>query len=294
MELLEELEIRVLVGDGPPVEPLRERGIADIGCLEELCLNREDLVAAIHSDYIDAGAQIIRTNSLGANSIRLKKFGLENRVNEINWTAAQIAKQSIQGKQVRVAGSVGPLGISKAEAQALGINREAVFQEQIGALLDGGVRVVIFEKFTDAEELALALHIKQSLHHCPAICLLDTRKNGSLGPDPSLQDTLSHLIDEGADIVGMHGDRQSDSLLETLASLPSDWSLAVYLDGGQTGSPDATGASVFSPEQFAETAHELAAARARIVLGGSGTTPAHIRALAQRLTPQAGSDGDFC
>ena len=178
MDILEELETYVLPGDGAMGTELMERGVSR--CFEELCVSEPDTISAIHDSYIAAGARLIKTNSFGSNAVRLARFGLESRVNEISWMAAQLAKQAVKGKEVYVAGSVGPLGITAAEAKAQGIDRKSVFQEQMGALLDGGVNLVMLETFTDFEELELALYVKQSLHHCPAICSLTCGEDGRL------------------------------------------------------------------------------------------------------------------
>src|SRR5580658_2743027 len=120
----------------------------------------------------------METHSLRANALRLARHGLEHRVNEINWSAAQLAKDAARGKGVYVAGSVGPLGITADQAREQGINREDVFKEQVGALLDGGVNLIFFETFTDLDELLLALYVKKSLHHCPTVCSLSCSEEG--------------------------------------------------------------------------------------------------------------------
>ena len=111
MDLIDELHSRVLCGDGAMGTALMEAADASFErCLEEFCLSAPELVTRIHGQYIDAGARVIETNSFGANAARLERHGLEGKVNEINWTAAQLARQAAQGKDVYVAGSVGPLG----------------------------------------------------------------------------------------------------------------------------------------------------------------------------------------
>src|SRR6185436_4660861 len=106
-------------------------GIASGCCLEELCVSRPELVLGIHEQSISAGARLIRTNSFGANSVRLGSFGKERHVGELNWAAAQLARSAAKGKGVYVAGSVGPLGNA-----ALPGTRKQLFEDQIGALLD--------------------------------------------------------------------------------------------------------------------------------------------------------------
>src|SRR5690349_20598493 len=112
MDLLDELQSHILPGDGPLGTLLMERGDPLERCFEELCVSNPDIVRGIHEDYIAAGARVIETNTFGANAVRLAKHGFERRVSEINWSAAQLARDSARGKNVYVAGSVGPLGIT--------------------------------------------------------------------------------------------------------------------------------------------------------------------------------------
>src|SRR5271170_4104944 len=149
MDLLDELESNIIPGDGAMGTLIMEAGIPIERNFEELCVSQPDLVSGIHAQYVAAGARVIETNSFGANAVRLAKHGLEHRVNEINWSAAQLAKDAARGKGVHVAGSVGPLGIRADQAREQGIDREDVFREQVGALLDGGVNLIFFETFTD-------------------------------------------------------------------------------------------------------------------------------------------------
>src|SRR5437588_496505 len=156
MDFLEELEARPLAGDGAMGTLLMAGGVSADRCFEELCVSEPDIVARIHQDYLAAGARLIRTNTFGANAVRLARHGFERRVSEINWTAAQLARDCAKGQSAYVAGSVGPLGIALAEAKARGIDVEETFSAQTGALLDGGAQLIFLETFTDLEELALA------------------------------------------------------------------------------------------------------------------------------------------
>ena len=119
MDLIDELNSRVLCADGAMGTALMEAADAPFDrCLEEFCLSAPDLVSKIHDQYIEAGARVIEANSFGANAVRLERYGLEGKVNEINWTAAQLAKQAAKAKgNVYVAGSVGPLGLTADEAR---------------------------------------------------------------------------------------------------------------------------------------------------------------------------------
>src|SRR6266705_1076239 len=156
MDLIDELRSRVLCGDGAMGTLLLDAGIPLERCFEELCVTEPERIETIHQEYIDAGARVIETNTFGANAVRLERFGLEGRVTEINRAAAQIAARTARGKNVYVAGNVGPLGISGDEAAARGIDRALCFREQISALLEGGVDMIFFETFMDFEEMKIA------------------------------------------------------------------------------------------------------------------------------------------
>ena len=279
MDLLEQIANRPICGDGAMETLLIERGVAPQECFEGLCLTRPDLVQEIHRAYLSAGARMIKTNTFGANIVRLARHGLSGRVNEINWQAAQLARQSAKG--AFVAGSVGPLGTSSEEAGALGINREDCFRTQIGALLDGGVNLIFLEGFEDLDELLLALRVKHSLHHCPAICSLAPNARGELAAGQDLPEAFAILEREDAEILGINcvaGPREALRLVEGLGRFAAP--LAVFSDAGRPlhGEP-----RFLSPQEFASMGISLAARGVRIIGGGRGTTPSHIAALAAAL-----------
>jgi methionine synthase I (cobalamin-dependent) len=289
MTLLEEIEDHPLCGDGAMGTLLMERGVATQECFEALCLSRPELISQIHAEYLAAGARIIETNSFGANAVRLCRHGLSSRVNEINWQAAQLARQAVQlarqtAKRAFVAGSVGPLGISCSEADSQGIDREDCFRTQIGALLEGGVDLIFLETFQDLDELLLALHVKQSLHHCPAICSLAVNEDGLLPGGMSLNDAFAKLAHHDAEILGINcvnGPEAALRLVEKFAL--SELPLAVYPNAGVPRYHAGRCIYEVSPEAFARLGVSMAARGARIIGGCCGTTPAHIAALRKAL-----------
>jgi homocysteine S-methyltransferase len=204
MDFLDELQSRIVVADGPMGTVLLAQGVPLERCFEELCVSDPDRVRGIHEQYLAAGARLIRTDSFGANSVRLAAHGFQHRVSEINWSAAQLARDAAKAHGARVAASIGPLGLSGAQAQERGIDRAEVFSEQMGALLDGGVRIVLLETFTDLEELLIALEVKHSLHHCPVICSLSCDAEGLLRDGIAVGEAWMRLIDAGADLVGVN------------------------------------------------------------------------------------------
>ncbi len=285
MDLLEELQSRVIPGDGAMGTLLMERGAPRHRCLEELCVSEPEMVSRVHDDYIAAGAHVIRTNSFGANAVRLEAHGVAGRVNEINWSAAQLAKQSARGNAVWVAGSVGPLGFSLGEASARGIDPAAVFQAQIGALLDGRVDLIFFETFTDLDELLLALHVKQALHHCPAICSLSCGADGLLPSGVHVETAFARLVGADAEIVGINCVTGFEAAAQILDNVSSEALMTAYPNAGEP--TEAEGRLIYSatPESFARMAIKLAHRGARLIGGCCGTGPAHIAAMVELLGP---------
>jgi len=266
MNLLETLDQEVVVCDGAMGTLLIAQGEVLGSCLEGLNLTDAERITAIHRSYVEAGARILRTNSLGANTIRLAAHGLEARANEINWQAAQCAVQAGKGHDVLVAGSVGPLtGLDIPHAQ-----KAQIFRAQIGALLDGGARMIFFETFQDVQELVCALECKYALHHCPAACSMVFDRNGKLPDGTDIAQVFQVLQQNDAELIGVNC-METTEILPLLQRSPTPTSLAIL---------PSTRAS---PEAFAHGAMELIHCGARVLGGCCGTTPAHIAALSAHI-----------
>jgi homocysteine S-methyltransferase len=276
MDFLDELQHRPLLGDGAMGTELLASGVPLERCLEELCVSQPDIVRGVHERYLAAGARVISTNSFGANAVRLARHGHEHRVNEINWSAAQLAKEAAQGTGAYVAGSVGPLGISAKEAAAQGIDRQAVFLEQIGALLDGGCRLIFLETFLEVDELLIALHAKHSLHHCPVVALLAVEDSAQFSA------AATRLRAADADVVGVNC-VDGTGALSLLATLEDPGPLAAFPSAGL---PENRGGQFIyptAPAAFAAHGRALADIGVRLLGGCCGAGPAHIAALAKVL-----------
>ncbi len=290
MDFIDELQHRVLPGDGAMGTELMAAGLPEGQCLEELCVSQPDLVRGIHEQYIAAGARVIETNSFGANAVRLARHGLEGRVNELNWNAAQLAKDVAKGTGVYVAGSVGPLGITAAEAEAQGIDRHHVYLEQIGALLDGGCNLIFLETFLDLDELLIALNAKHTLHHCPVVALLPL-------DDPAIFSTaVASLQGADADVVGANC-VDAGKALALLSNQNSKFSiqnstppfLAAFPSAGLPATVGGKLVYGATPEAFAASGVALVAAGARLIGGCCGIGPRHIKAFVAALEAQTTS-----
>jgi methionine synthase I (cobalamin-dependent)/5,10-methylenetetrahydrofolate reductase len=281
--VLDELEERILIGDGATGTYLQALGVPRDHCLEEANLANEALVTRVYDEYIGAGARIIETNSFGANRLRLERFGLGNRVSEINWKAARLAKEAAKGKNVYVGGSVGPLSRRPTDPALSDADKKAVFREQIGALLDGGSDLIFLETFMELPELLLALNVFQNLTNIPVVASLAVTEEGRLAGGETLADAWKKLREEGADIVGINGTCGPQASLQLLTRLDVgvDDRLAVYPNAGKPEFYEGRFNYAASPEYFASLLPAWVAEGARLVGGDYGTEPAHIAALAQ-------------
>jgi homocysteine S-methyltransferase len=283
MDLLDELETRVVCGDGAMGTLLLNSGVPIERCLEELCVSEPGRIQKIHEDYIAAGARVIATNTFGANAVRLGRFGMENHVREINLAAVAVVKRAGRDQDVWLAGNVGPLGITAEEADARGIDRALCFREQITALVDGGVDVIFFETFTRFEEMEIALRAKNAVTNAPEICSFACASDGRLRCGTMLVKAFTSLRAMGAKIVGLNclnTPREMAALSEHVAS---EGPLAVYPLAGRPVPKNGRLAYDVTPESFAAFAPEIVAQGARLIGGCCGTSPAHIAALSRMI-----------
>lgn len=284
MDLLDRLQTRLVCGDGAMGTMLLEGGVPLERCLEELCLSEPERVRKVHEAYVEAGAQLIETNTFGANGVRLERFGFGAKTHEINAAAARLAKQAATSKNVAVAGSVGPLGISEDEARERGIDRIAVFAEQISGLLDGGVDAIFLETFLDYEELELALKARLQAAKGITICSMACEQEGRLPSGITLVEAFRRLIALGADIVGINCLNGPQASVHLLERVPLEFLLSAYPNAGYPKYHEGRFIYYTSPDYFARLARELVAQGARLVGGCCGTNPRTIAAIAQTLS----------
>jgi len=247
-------------------------------------LKNPDIVERIHREYIEAGAEIIETNTFSANRFRLKQYHVEDKLHEMNIRGVEIARRAA-GERIYVAGSVGPIGqllepIGKVKrAQA----REA-FKEQIAALLEGGVDFLILETFVDLRELDEAIAAAKELTDLPIIAQKTFPEDGAILASNFPIEVVEHIIAQGVDVVGANctvGPQRMFSLIRTM-----------YKDGVILSAQPAAGIptlqdgrSIYhtSPEYLATYAKQLVEAGVTLVGACCGSTPAHIRAISQAV-----------
>jgi homocysteine S-methyltransferase len=283
MNLLDELETRVVCGDGAMGTLLVAAGVPIERCFEEMCVSEPKRIQKIHENYIAAGARVVKTNTFGANEVRLERFGMGKRVREINHAAVEVAKSAAKGKDVYVAGSVGPLGISAKEAAARGIDRARCFREQITALLDGGVDLIFFETFTALEEMDVALLAKNEAGDILEICSFACAPDGRLRCGTMLLDAFARLQSVGARITGVNCLNSPKEMVALLQMLPAGSAFSVYPTAGQPRYRDSSLHYDVTPEMFAASVRDLVAHGACLLGGCCGTTPAHIATLSTAI-----------
>lgn len=282
MNLLEELEEHVLCGDGAMGTLLLDRGVPVDRCLEELCVSEAGRILAIHEEYVAAGARVIETNTFGANAVRLGRFGLEDHVVEINQAAARLARQAASGKNVFVAGSVGPLGVSAVEAEERGIDRACCFREQITALIEAEVDLIFFETFQKFEEMEIAVGATPTTEAL-IVSLFACEPEARLQSGLPLVDAFDRCHEMGAKIVGANCLNGPRAMVQLFEKLPAGDLLAAYANAGYPRYTEGRYVYPTAPDYFAKAAREMAAQGARLIGGCCGTTSVHVAAVSKVL-----------
>ena len=276
------LQHDVIVFDGGVGTYLYQKGIYINTCFDELNLTNPDLVSEVHRDYINAGADVIETNTFGANRFKLAPFGLEGKVHEINAKGAQLAKKVAQDKAL-VAGSVGPLGVQIEPLGKLSFDEaKDAFKEQIQGLIDGGVDVVIFETFSLLPELAQGIRAAKEINtEIPIIAQVTVNDEGNLVSGAKLEAFVKEMSDRKVDVIGMNCSVGPKSMLEALEALKPLTTLPISVQPNAGLPQNVGGRNLYmtSPEYMAEYAKRFILTGATIVGGCCGTNPEHIRAI---------------
>ncbi len=273
---------RVIVADGAMGTYLYSKGEYITHSWEQLSLTRPDLVRGVHREYIAAGADMIETNSFGANRFRLSRYGLEKSVREINLSAAKDAVYEARGG-VYVAGSIGPLGVSLAPIGS--VKKEdasAAFEEQASALVEGGVDLIILETFSSVEELELAVAAaRKAGGTIPIIAQMCFNEDGmtAMG-DPA--EKVARILDSlPVDVIGANCSVGPAAMLEIAPKLLSGTRKPVSAmpNAGYPRTHEGRMIYMTTPEYLETYAKRLIRAGVRLIGGCCGTTPAHIRAV---------------
>ena len=280
--ILDVLRERVVVADGAMGSLLFERGVDSSSCYDALNLTDPALVRSIHQAYAEAGAEVLETNTFGANRVKLGRFDLGHRVREINLRGAELARAEA-GDGRWVAGAMGPLGRLGEEAAAPD-EIEEIFAEQARALVEGGVNFIMLETFASLTLLLSALRGVKAAVSVPVAAQMVFTQRGRTHSGHSARECFEALIAAGADIVGLNCGIGPKNSLEVVRALgPGPVPLSVLPNAGF---PEAAGDRLMyasSPEYFARQTAACAAHGARLLGGCCGTGPEHIAALVKAL-----------
>ena len=285
-QLLNRLEKDIFLFDGAIGTQVQAKGLGVGEAPERWNIEQPEKIEAIHRDYLEAGADILTTNSFGGSPYKLRKVGLGARVYEVNFQAAAIARRTA-GSNAYVAGSVGPTGeflqpLGSVEPEEM----QEGFKVQIKALMDGGADLIIVETMTAIEEIRLALRAAKELGHFPLIgsMTFDPTKQGfrtMMGVD--IPTAVNALEEEGVDIVGSNCGNGIENFIAIAGEIREHTDLPLLVEAN-AGLPELIdGKTVYNetPEKMAARIPALLESGVRFVGGCCGTTPEHIRHFAR-------------
>ena len=260
-------------------------------CFDELNLSAPDMIVDIHSRYAAARADIIETNTFGANVFKLKNHGLENDVHLINKRGVELARQAIEGN-IFIAGSMGPLGVPLQPLGKIDIDEaKSAFRQQIEGLLDGGIDLFILETFNDVREIIVTIKTIKELSDLPIVAQISFNENGETMYGVSPEQVVRLLTDEGADVIGTNcsvGPQPMLKVVERMAQAGAEF-ISAQPNAGNPRVIEGRYLYLSTPEYHAEFARRFIHAGANIVGGCCGTTPDHIKSIVnavRALQPQ--------
>jgi methionine synthase I (cobalamin-dependent)/5,10-methylenetetrahydrofolate reductase len=300
--LLETLRQRPVLCDGAMGSLLHARGITHERCFDALNLSNPELIAGIHREYASAGAEILETNSFGANRAKLEEFDLGDKVRALNMSAVKLAREAreVAGQPVYIAGAVGPTGrpLQAPDEHRLRELR-SIFREQIEALQTGGADLLILETFSNLAELRQAVLAAQEVGGLPIIAQMSFYEDGHTLSGQSASRVAAVLYDLGVDVMGANccvGPAVTlDALQEMIAELHNqlgeDAKSLLFSAQPNAGLPSRVGNRYFyvsTPDYFAEYALRFARTGVRLIGGCCGTTPHHIAAMRKALDAEYG------
>lgn len=287
LDFNDRLKDSILVADGAMGSLLHE-AVGAKRCFDELNSTEPEAVFRVHQAYIEAGAQIIETNTFGANRFKLAPLGLADEVQRLNSRGVKIAREARESaaREVLIAGSIGPLGLGVQARHPEPDEIQDIFHEQALALEERGIDLFCLETFSYIEELELAIDAIRSFSGLPIIAQLTYSEEGSAYGDLLPADAAQRLRNKNVQVIGANCTLGPQALLPILQQLAEVDDLRVS-GMPNAGFPKREGDRIVyprsSPEYFALFAREAAALGVRILGGCCGTTPAHIRAMAEAV-----------
>jgi 5-methyltetrahydrofolate--homocysteine methyltransferase len=275
----------VLVSDGAWGTLLLQHGLQPGDCPERWCLEHADTVREIAAAYVEAGADLIETNSFGANRFKLGAYGLAESVTEINRAAARLSREAA-GENVGVLASVGPTGCILTLGD---VSQDAVYEayaEQIRALAEGGADAICIETMLAIDEACLAIRAAREQSDCEVICTFTFERTLSSGYRTIMGDSptaaAAAALSAGADVIGSNCGNGFAGMIEIVTELRAEFAdapILVHANAGLPSREDGVDRFPETPADMAAQVPALVAAGANIIGGCCGTTPAHIVAL---------------
>ncbi|KNH23391.1 homocysteine methyltransferase [Priestia megaterium] len=281
MGLLEDLKSKILIGDGATGTLLYSHGIDS--CFEELNITKPEEVSRIHRAYVEAGANVIQTNTYAANYQKLARYGLEDSVKDINVAGVKLAKQAAKD-QAYVVGTLG--GIRSFQKNAISLEEvKRSIREQMFWLLNEGVDGLLFETYYDFEELKTVLTLARKETDKPIITHVSLHDIGVLQDGRPLADALKELEDLGADVVGLNCRLGPYHMIQSLEEvpLPDRAFLSAYPNASLPAYVEGKLEYETNEDYFVESARLFREQGVRLIGGCCGTTPAHVSAMSSAL-----------
>ncbi|HEX2393869.1 MAG TPA: homocysteine S-methyltransferase family protein [Bacteroidales bacterium] len=278
---------KILVSDGAWGTFLHEKGLLPGECPEMWNLSRPDEVFMIAKSYIDAGSDIIETNSFGGNPFKLAAFGLAEKTYDINRAAAAISRRAA-GDNKHVLGSIGPTGKMIIMGDVTAEELYVAFKEQAIALFEGGADALVVETMSDIEEARAAVKACKENTRAEVICTMTFEKTGDnifhtmMGITPSVM--AAEMFETGADIIGANcgnGIRNMIGIVKEIRSVNKEIPILIHANAGAPVYRDGKTMFPESPEEMAEFVEMLVEEGANVIGGCCGTTPHHIRKIAE-------------
>src|ERR1051325_4654003 len=276
---------RAYIFDGAMGTMLYSKGIYINRSYDELNLVAPDLVREVHAEYVRAGADIIETNTFGASVNKLQPYGLEASMRDINVKAARIAREAA-GNQVLVAGAVGPLGMRIEPYGPTSFDEaKQLLADQVSALLEGGVDLFVLETFSDISELHQAIRAVRDLCDLPIVAQVTIQIDGNTTFGTTAEVFTTQLDEWGADVIGLNCGVGPAIVLNSIEKMRALTSRKLSAQPNAGLPRDVGGRQIYmcSPEYMAEYSRRIAQSGARFVGGCCGTTPAHIKLMADAI-----------
>ena len=286
-DFLQKLNHRIILGDGAVGTQLYERGVYINRSFEGLNLSEPHLVKSVHRDYIAAGAEVIETNTYGANVVKLGKHSLADQVYEVNFAGAQAARRCAdEAAGVLVAGSIGPLGKPLSPIGTV-TDEEALeaFRPQVKGLIDGGVDLIMLETFIQLREILAAIKAVREQTDMPVTAMMTINQTGKTAYGRTPENIAANLDDQPVEVVGLNCSTGPLTILEGIKRMRKLTSkpLAAFANAGEPQFVEGRVIYLSTPEYFAEYTKRMIQNGVTFIGGCCGTTPKHIKFMAAAI-----------